>query len=215
MMVNNMGKTALFTGIGFILGISSGIGIGILITKNKYSKKAEDEIASIRKVYNDHLKEIFSNNKKDDNVQEVITPEKEPANMPKYSDKGQLDYSKIYKSDGNEIPQTKPSIDYSKLGDQKEKMKNIYLISPEEFRESPYRCVSLIYYADKILADDDNNVIHVPEELIGEEALSSFGRYEDDCVYVRDDNKKVDYEVILSDKTFQEIISTEDDPKYP
>ena len=60
-----------------------------------------------------------------------------------------------------------------------------------------------------MLADEDNNVIHVPEEVIGDEALSSFGRYEDDCVYVRDDKLKVDYEIIYSQLTFEEHMQRE------
>ena len=69
------------------------------------------------------------------------------------------------------------------------------------------------YYADKVLADEDNNVIHVPEEVVGDEALSSFGRYEDDCVYVRDGKKKVDYEILYSQLTFEEHMQREREHK--
>ena len=79
--------------------------------------------------------------------------------------------------------------------------------------DSEYEAKTLIYYADKVLADEEDQIIPNPSTLIGSNALNSFGQYEDDCVYVRDDNLKVDYEVLLSQKTFDEELSKSDNPK--
>ena len=66
-------------------------------------------------------------------------------------------------------------------------------IPPEEYGEiDDYQCLSFTYYADGVLADEDDTMIindHI-ENTIGSEALSTFGRYEDDSVFVRNDKRK-------------------------
>lgn len=79
-----------------------------------------------------------------------------------------------------------------------------YVISPEEFGDFSNKTRSLTYYADFVLADEDDYMISDPEGLIGD-ALNHFGEYEDDAVHVRDENIECDYEILKSEKTFSEI----------
>ena len=103
---------------------------------------------------------------------------------------------------------------YSTFSDKKEnkdeegeKIMRPYVICPEEFGEmDEYETESLTYYADGVLTDDFDNEIEDVDDLVGEESLSTFGDYEDDSVFVRNDKYKTDYEILLDDRKFSEII---------
>ena len=55
---------------------------------------------------------------------------------------------------------------------------------------------------------EDYSIISDYETLIGD-ALSHFGEYEDDSVYVRNEDTECDYEILKHDKTFDEIYEGE------
>ena len=65
--------------------------------------------------------------------------------------------------------------------------------------------MTLIYYNDGILADSDNNRIDDIESCIGYESLNHFGEYEDDSVYVRNDDAMTDYEVLLDESNYADL----------
>ena len=90
---------------------------------------------------------------------------------------------------------------------EKEQIKP-YVISPEEFGEFGNDTVSLTYYSDFVLADEDDEIIVDPESIIGD-ALEHFGEYEDDAVHVRNENVECDYEILKSEKTFSEVYKEE------
>lgn len=46
-------------------------------------------------------------------------------------------------------------------------------------------------------------------KLLGGDSLEHFGEYEDDSVYVRNDAKKCDYEILLDQRNYQEIFETQ------
>ena len=61
------------------------------------------------------------------------------------------------------------------------------------------------------MADSDGERIDKPTKLVGTEALGSFGRYnQDDCVYVRDDELAIDYEIILIHDNYVDHHRTKD-----
>lgn len=205
-----MNRAVVVGALGFLIGGSSGALIGFLVGKYKYEAKADKEIAKIRNLYLDHFAPKNNENdpKKEKPSSSNETPEAEAGIK---TEKDAVEYSKkYYRSDNFEAEDVK---DVSTLEINNNKHRHIIIISPDEFHSSEYECKTLFYYADKILADEDNNVIHVPEEVIGDEALSSFGRYEDDCVYVRDGKLKVDYEIIYSQLTFEEHMERERERK--
>lgn len=76
----------------------------------------------------------------------------------------------------------------------------ITIISAEEFNnnDDDYEVVELSYFADEIVVGEDDNVIPDPEDIIGDEALVSFGlRSEDpDIVYIRNTNTRALYEIV-------------------
>jgi len=105
--------------------------------------------------------------------------------------------------------------DYSgRLQKQKEKYTNNsnfnsgapYVITPEEFGEfKDYEKFSLTYYADKVLADENDELIDDVEEIVGFDSLNHFGEYENDSVFVRNDAKKCDYEILLDLRKYSDV----------
>lgn len=82
-----------------------------------------------------------------------------------------------------------------------------YVISPEEFGEfEDYERISLSYYADQILADEDDEKVEDVDNVVGLESLAHFGEFEDDSVFVRNDRLKCDYEILLDQRTYSDVI---------
>ena len=82
-----------------------------------------------------------------------------------------------------------------------------YVISPDSFGEmDDYNCISLTYYADGVLADEDDEVVDDVDATVGSDALNHFGEYEDDSVFVRNDSRKCDYEILLDTRNYADVV---------
>lgn len=83
-----------------------------------------------------------------------------------------------------------------------------YVISPDEFGEIGYDTKSLTYYNDKVLTDEDGDIIDDVDDIVGKDSLDTFGDYEDDSVFVRDDRRKVDYEILADPRNYSDVFKT-------
>lgn len=75
-----------------------------------------------------------------------------------------------------------------------------------------YSKVTLTYYAgDDVLADDQDEPIEDPMDIIGEHFKELFGMNEDepDIIYVRNDDRESDYEVVQLDTSYGDRYPTE------
>ena len=89
---------------------------------------------------------------------------------------------------------------------------NTVLITPEEFGEADdetgvaYDLVTLIYYADGVLAYYDNeSLVDDVDDLVGTDFKNHFGDYEDDAVFVRNHRNETDYEIIRDEDKYYDI----------
>lgn len=172
-----------------VLLFVAGAAIGSVATwkfvKTKYEQIAEEEIETMREYYNGKLQNLGKQvvkgfkeglNNLDEKVKEGVAND---IVRKRYED-----YASAYKSeDENE--------------EEENDMENKpYVISPEEFGEEGYEQVSLTYYADGVLTDEHDEPVEDIDALVGEDSLNHFGEYEDDSVFVRDDAKGIDYEIL-------------------
>lgn len=202
-------RSFILSSLCFLLGAAGGAVGGYYYSKNKFLTIADKEIESVRKVYEKH----FENNNTNESTQ--LKEEKNTQigikNNPQEKDYN--NYVEMYGGSDDKKANVTPtrSIAAPKGAStvKKTKNNNIYVISPEQYRDSEYDAESLIYYSDKVLTDSDGNVIHDINSLVGPEALSTFGRYEDDVVYVRDDDKRVDYEIIWDARKYSSVHNLE------
>ena len=72
---------------------------------------------------------------------------------------------------------------------------------------SKYDRVYLIFYEkDRVLVDDCEEPVEDVENTVGLESLASFGEYEEDSVYVRNDCLQCDYEILLDKRSYKEAV---------
>lgn len=178
--------------VAFILGTIIGIGIGTAGTyayfKDKYEKLAEEDFNS-RRVFDENA-EATSNN---------FIAEKTADNRT-VDEPSITEYAARLQKEGY--------VNYSNMTEEEQKdvVNRPYVIPPSEFGEfDDYEKISLTYTADGVLLDDMNEIVDDVDESVGEDSLEHFGEYEDDSVYVRNDTKKCDYEILIDQRNYQEI----------
>ena len=199
---------------------------GYFIAKKKYEKKADEEIESVKKAFNEHLNELTKSGEKIDipmtrngyskyskkKLSEKKTKkesDREPLPTDPVATANYIDYSAPYRTSSKSVKIEKKFVEGEKGATSNDEP---YIISPDDFMASSYESSTLLYYADGVLADSDNNVISSYIGLIGPKALNSFGQYQEDTVFVRNDKLKTDFEIILDTREFSKI-RRENNPK--
>lgn len=162
----------------FVTGIVLGSAITLNYAKTKYAKIADEEIASVKAAFKSE-----KSNEDSDICEEKNDIEKmeELAIVNRY-----VTHDKVIKKEETD-------------------MNEPYVISPDDFDENGYEIVSLTYYADDVLTDEHDNVIRNRDKLIGKDSLTKFGEYEEDSVFVRDDERKIDYEILADTRNYRDL----------
>lgn len=182
----------------FVAGVAIGSVATLFVVKKKYERIAQEEIDSVKEVFSKRefdskVKEMTNVGEEikkglDDGIRQVAEQAKEKPDLVQYA-------AMVQKYEG--------TVSGEKETPMKEKFP--YVIPPEEFGEfEDYERISLTYYADGVLADDNNEVVDDVEDIVGD-ALDHFGEYEDDSVFVRCDERKCDYEILMDQRTFSEV----------
>ncbi|MCD8158567.1 MAG: hypothetical protein LUD77_06675 [Clostridiales bacterium] len=163
-----------------------GVYVGSVITqqyfKKKYEQLAQEEIDSVKKEFG----------------------REKPAENYIFDDEDKRKCEEII-AENNYI---------SKDSGKEERGDNMpYVISPDEFSEiEDYETISLTYYSDDILTDEDDEPVENIDETVGSMFSSYFGEYEDDSVFVRNDRLKCDYEILLDQRKYSEVLKTKPTP---
>ena len=93
-------------------------------------------------------------------------------------------------------------------GKEEKKTPDIEIIPPEEFDIlEDYTTIQLNWYANGVMTDDIDDPMSEDEieRAIGsKEALAHFGEYEEDTVFVRNNVRKIDYEIVRTDNEYEE-----------
>lgn len=188
---------------GFVLGAASGAAGAWYILKTRYEQIAQEEIESVKEVYSRRQADANKKLKEQIDISKEDTDEYEPTEEDKQEYEGvvqRLDYSKFSAPEKEDEPAEKLAVKKA-TGVEKP-----YVITQEEFGENEdYEQIELIFYADKILADDNSEIIENVEEIIGFESLAHFDE-ETETVLVRNDRLKCDYEVVQDPRTYEEIL---------
>ena len=93
--------------------------------------------------------------------------------------------------------------------ESEEKDMRPYVIRPEELGDQiGYDIIELTYYADGVVAEEDD-VMDDVDEVIGIDSLGHFGQFEEDAVCVRNDRLKCDYQILLDERKYSDVIDKE------
>lgn len=206
-----------------VLMFTAGAAIGSAVTwkvvKTKYERIAQDEIDSVKEAFAEYF--IDKDNETADEVAEDEDEERprgtaRQINWEDYEDLDEEDIEEEDEYQANEADRAEyariTSYYTNEEGGAEDMDKHIgrapYVIDPDEFASlDNWKTVSLTYYADDILEDEKYRIINNRDELIGPKALTTFGEYEEDSVFVRNELLKTDYEILKDYRTYDEARS--------
>lgn len=179
------------------LMLAIGAAIGSVVTwkflKEKYELIAKEEIESVKAEYS-----LWKDEEDEKRISEDLElDEDDEENASGVPSSLAAEYAKIIKENGYENEEKEDDDEVSKP----------VVISPEDLYDADYPVVTLIYYADGVLTDDNDNIIEDIDDIVGEESLNTFGEYEDDSVYVRNDRTKCIYEILRDYDRFEDKYS--------
>lgn len=209
-----MNKTVIGI-ISFAAGAAIGSVATLMSIKNKYEQIAKEEIEEVREVY---MNAIRKTKDVDDEREESAPVNEAPkvAELKSYKDvmdeSGYINYGNITEAEVEEMvkEKTKEIVeecnDILKKTEDKVNKDKPYVINPDDFGDD-YNTITLVYYKDNVVTTYDTSEVLTDkeiEDLIGEESLSHFGEYEEDSVFVRNDARKIDYEILKSEETYSD-----------
>ncbi len=195
-----------------VLIFLSGAAIGSVVTwkliEKKYKDLADEEIESVKETFKTREERptiigVDTGKNKDEQVETTMLYA--DGKITEINDEV-TDYSKITKDYGSEVyvddEEGDNTITEVEVGETENA---IYCIPPEEFGDMGYPTKSWTYYSDFVLADENDEIVSDPESIIGD-ALEHFGDYEDDSVYVRNDNTECEYEILKHERAYTQAI---------
>ena len=173
--------------VTFTLGAAVGSVAAWSLLKSKYEQLAKEEIEEVRDYYRQ---------REEDEIEAAVDAD-------------------VHASDWEPVDEEKPMTlneyealtkNYTGQEGGSEEMREVpYVITPEEFAsDDEYQSESLTLYACGTLTDDFDNPIEDVPAMVGD-ALDHFGEYEDDSVFVRNDQYKCNYEILKDLRTFEEV----------
>lgn len=169
----------------FTVGAVAGGAATLKYTKDKYEKIANEEITQMREYWKKKEEETVKTRS--------MGESEEDEELPNDRYKGYDDADKA-----------------ENVEEDKEEMHKPEVVAPEETWKKDYPTISLTYYeGDQTLTDDQDRIIKNVDELVGEDFASHFGEYEDDSVFIRNDNLCVYYEILRDYGSYSDYMREE------
>ena len=176
-------KSTLNSFLIFAAGAAIGSAVTWKLVKTKYERIAQEEI--------DSVKETFANREK-------------KSDVDKHSKDVNHDMQNVRKTYSNMISE----LDYDAESKEVTYVNKPKVIAPEDFGENDdYDVVSLIYYADNVLTDDMNRLVEDVEGTVGSDFAKHFGEYEEDSVFIRNDDLMTDYEILADCRKYSDVVT--------
>lgn len=188
-----------------VLIFAAGAAVGSVVTwkviESKYAQMAREEVEAVRDLYREsHIdEESEDESEPDPSVEDDI-----PARRRRSDNPMRREYNDLLKTEGyTNYAGTNSDVENDEEVSDVEKP---YILSPAEFSSNEeYQTETLFYFDDGVLTDDDYNPIEDVGGIVGTESLTTFGQYEPDAVYVRNERHLTDYEIILDVRRFADL----------
>lgn len=207
-----------------VLVFAAGAAIGSAVTwkfvKTRYERIAQEEIDSVKKTFTEMMS--IRPDQNDNEICDEYEAYQGRSTQIDWSDLEDLDEdenedAEFYEEDANDAAE-RDLREYGRLinqytsidmkGGVKTVTKEPYVIAPYDYGEiDGYRKFELTYYKDDVLEDEEYNIIEDSEELLGRDSLTTFGEYEDDAVFVRNEKLRADFQILRDPRTYAEAKS--------
>lgn len=191
----------------FVAGATSGSLATFIFLNQKFNKDLEKEVSA--------YKEMVANFAGNNNYNE----ENNSQNEAKNDENNNYIFEKNEKQEENSLKKETETIitnhNYSqyslpKVDEPIEKksllLDNPRVISEDEFASSDYEVVTLTYYGDGVVTNDEDDPLQCAIDIIGEDAMQVLGDNMQDVVYVRNDETQKDYEIIADGRDYPDAI---------
>ena len=169
----------------FIFGVAVGAAIAFRYTVKRMNNE-----------YEEIFDEESYDTEKDDSVVTIMEDKRTAADQAK-NKRDITEYAsrlreESYSSDDTEEPENIETVEMP------------FVITPEEFGECGYETISLTYYSDGVLVDENDEIVDDKNDTVGKDFESHFGEFESDSVYIRNDRRKCDYEILRDYGSFND-----------
>lgn len=190
----------------FMAGATVGAAGAWLYCKRYYEQIAQEEIDSVKTAFAERKPDILKNtNRAEDNKDD----NKQKANMAKLKP-DLVDYAAKLQAEGY-TNYSAHSEKNNKNEEDETVVEKPYVISPDEYGDCEYTTISLTYYSDGTLADDEDEIVDNVEDTVGADFAEHFGEYEMDSVHIRNDRRKCDYEICKDNRTYAAVTGIDPD----
>ena len=210
---------SIFGVVGFALGAAVGSLVTWKLIEKKYMDMADEEIQSVNERYRSKTNHVTDDEVRDISKQFVEEERSQIHYEPDDTGKQLVDklnnLTATYASDDEKPDYTAYSqvkekhnvFDDAMPTEPEVKHDDPYVIDPTEFGEfSEYEQRELTYYKDDIICENDTDMIDQYDIFGDLDVGDHFGEYENDRVFVRDDRRQVDYEILRDERTFMEVL---------
>lgn len=189
----------------------AGAALGSVVTwkivSDRYEEIVQEELDSIRESFSQDDEEFDDEDVEELEVEEKIAvqndgDDEDKPTIKEYAKKvKQMDYSSFSVFDSEKANKEKEGVQMSM-----DEVTKPYVIDINDFGDNEdYKTVSLTYYANGVLVEDDTSkVITDIEGTIGEESLSHFGEYMRNIVNVCNDELETYFEIFESEDEYEE-----------
>lgn len=182
-----MNKTCA-NAVAFIVGAVAGAIVTWKFLEKYYEDRTQEEIDSVKETFSQMRKPV----KQDENdISEDDTPQ---APHDYKSTVERLDYSTYSSTEEEKV---------------KEPVVRPYTVSAETYENDwlDFEKITLVYFADGILCDEELEPVENPDETVGIESLGKFGEYEDDAVFVINEERHAAYEILRDERKYKNVAS--------
>lgn len=180
--------------IFFTIGAATGSAVTFKVIKDKYAEYANQEIEAVRIRYQ----------KEAEDEKERRMASDVNRNKPDLM----ADYGAAFVDRGPTVPVREEKKVEEPVEEEKEEVEGPVIIAPNELGDiEDYKIIELTYYDDDILAEGNDicDEKWINNHLGSTDVLDSFGQYEDDSVYIRNDDLGCYYEILRSEDTYYNV----------
>lgn len=187
-----MSKNAILSNVVmFAVGAAIGSAVTWKFVKTKYEQIAQEEIDSVKETYSKRAESEEQLEKLENGLKKTID------NMQKQIDA--YEHADLVRDAGY----TNYAITERKVID----VDRPYRIDQDEYDTlDDYESEELLYYSDGVLADYYGDIVDDVDDMVGLDNLKILMEDDDvDSVYIRNDSRRFDYEVLLDLRPYSEV----------
>lgn len=201
----------------FIAGALLGGVSASVVTKKRCEQKAEEEIQSVKEMFKRKIERDKALQEVEQESKHDIQEEAEEVEEQEEPERLEIEYVynnmvKCYEPRPINCPAWDEAVakEQEEEAKRREEFRKIQyepeVIDAEEFGTlEDYDMVTLTYFADGVIADDLDEIVDDYEQLVGTEFIKIFNDFDATTVYVRNDEWRIDYEIIRDDWCFSDF----------